>query len=187
MTVNLTLLIVMGVMFAAGIYLLLERSLTRVLLGVILISNGANLLLLQVAGRAGLAPLVQNGVESEEYFDPLPQALLLTAIVIAFALVSFMLALIYRSWVLARRDEVADDLEDQRVARQEAYDAEEDAPVIEETSEFIEDDPNEDYELVTRPDTERRHGTAPSSRTKASQDRRRSGSAEGGRTDEGGR
>ncbi len=187
MTVNLTLLIVMGVMFAAGIYLLLERSLTRVLLGVILISNGANLLLLQVAGRAGLAPLVQDGVESEEYFDPLPQALLLTAIVIAFALVSFMLALIYRSWVLARRDEVADDLEDQRVARQEAYDAEEDAPVIEESSEFIEDDPNEDYERVTRSEAERGHAAAPSARARGSQDRRRPGSAAHDRSDEGGR
>lgn len=53
MTLNLTLLVVMGVMMAVGIYLLLERSLTRVLLGIILISNGVNLLILQSAGRAG--------------------------------------------------------------------------------------------------------------------------------------
>lgn len=140
MTINLTLLIVMGVMLAVGIYLLLERSLTRVLLGIILISNGVNLLLLQTAGRAGLAPLVTEGTEAEEYFDPLPQALLLTAIVIAFALVSFVLALIYRSWVLARQDEVTDDEEDRRVADQPDYDPEEDAEVETETSEFIEEE-----------------------------------------------
>lgn len=145
MTVNLALLIVMGVMFAAGIYLLLERSLTRVLLGLILISNGANLVILQSAGRAGVAPLVNDAVEAEDYFDPLPQALLLTAIVIAFALVSFMLALIYRSWVLARQDELTDDEEDRRVAEAVgAYDPEEDAVVAEETTEFDpeEQDPN---------------------------------------------
>lgn len=116
MTVNVTLLVVMGVMLAVGIYLMLDRSLTRVLLGIILLSNGVNLLLLQSAGRAGLSPLVQDGVEASEYLDPLPQALLLTAIVIAFALVAFVLALIYRSWVMGRQDEVTDDEEDRRVA-----------------------------------------------------------------------
>lgn len=137
MTINLTLLIVMGVMLAVGIYLMLERSLTRVLLGIILLSNGVNLLLLQSAGRTGLSPLVQDGVEAEEYFDPLPQALLLTAIVIAFALVALMLALIYRSWVLGRQDEVTDDEEDRRVARTVgAFDPEEDAEVETEISEF---------------------------------------------------
>lgn len=137
MTVNLTLLIVMGVMLSVGIYLMLERSLTRVLLGIILLSNGVNLLLLQSAGRAGRSPLVQDGVDADAYFDPLPQALLLTAIVIAFALVAFMLALIYRSWVMARQDEVTDDEEDRRVAEAVgAFDPEEDAEVDTETSEF---------------------------------------------------
>lgn len=138
MTINLTLLVVMGVMLAVGIYLMLERSLTRVVLGIILLSNGVNLLLLQTAGRAGRAPLVEDGLDAEEYLDPLPQALLLTAIVIAFALVAFMLALVYRSWVLARQDEVTDDEEDRRVARTVgAYDPEEDAEVDTESSEFL--------------------------------------------------
>ncbi|GAA1817825.1 Na(+)/H(+) antiporter subunit C [Nesterenkonia flava] len=138
MTVNLTLLVVMGAMLAIGIYLLLERSLTRVLLGIILISNGVNLLILQTAGRSGDSPIVRGEADPESYLDPLPQALLLTAIVIAFALVSFMLALIYRSWVLARQDEVSDDEEDRRVAEASgAYDPEDDAEVSTETSEFI--------------------------------------------------
>jgi len=140
MTVNLTLLVLMGALFAIGIYLLLERSLTRVLLGIILISNGVNLLLLQTAGRAGLAPIYDPDIPAEDYLDPLPQALLLTAIVIAFALVSFMLALIYRSWVLARQDELADDEEDRRVASYAGvHEAEEDDEVAEETTEFADE------------------------------------------------
>lgn len=140
MTVNLTLLVLMGVLFAIGIYLLLERSLTRVLLGIILISNGVNLLLLHTAGRAGLAPIYDPEVGAEEYLDPLPQALLLTAIVIAFALVSFMLALIYRSWVLARQDELADDEEDRRIASYaNVHDTEEDAELATETTEFVDE------------------------------------------------
>lgn len=139
MTINLTLLVVMGVMFAIGVYLLLERSLTRVLFGIILISNGVNLLLLQTGGRAGDSPLVEGGDVDADFFDPLPQALLLTAIVIAFALVSFMLALIYRSWALGRRDEVTDDEEDRRVASQPTFDPEEDAEVPTDTTEFTAD------------------------------------------------
>ncbi|GAA3070104.1 MULTISPECIES: Na(+)/H(+) antiporter subunit C [Actinomycetes] len=140
MTVNLTLLVLMGALFAIGIYLLLERSLTRVLLGIILISNAVNLLLLQSGGRAGDSPLVVDGDVGADFFDPLPQALLLTAIVIAFALVSLMLALIYRSWVLARQDEVSDDEEDRRVASQPVYDPEEDSEVPTETTEFVTED-----------------------------------------------
>ncbi|RJN32706.1 Na(+)/H(+) antiporter subunit C [Nesterenkonia natronophila] len=138
MTVNLTLLVVMGAMLAIGIYLILERSLTRVLLGIILISNGVNLLILQTSGRAGESPIVRDGLDSGDYLDPLPQALLLTAIVIAFAMVALLLALIYRSWVLARQDEVTDDEEDRRVATTiGARDPEEDDDVSTETSEFI--------------------------------------------------
>lgn len=140
MTINLTLLVLMGALFAIGIYLLLERSLTRVLLGIILISNGVNLLLLHTAGRAGLAPIYDPEIAAEEYLDPLPQALLLTAIVIAFALVSIMLALIYRSWVLARQDELADDEEDRRIASYaNVHDVEEDAELATETTEFTDE------------------------------------------------
>ncbi|MCH8569821.1 Na(+)/H(+) antiporter subunit C [Nesterenkonia sp. AY15] len=149
MTVNLTLLVLMGALFAIGIYLLLERSLTRVLLGIILISNGVNLLLLHTAGRAGLAPIYDPDISAEEYLDPLPQALLLTAIVIAFALVSFMLALIYRSWVLARQDELADDEEDRRIASYaNVHDTEEDAELATETTEFADDTDSSGRQLL---------------------------------------
>lgn len=150
MTINLTLLVLMGALFAVGVHLLLERSLTRVLLGIILISNGVNLLMLQTAGRAGLAPIVRDGAGFADMLDPLPQALVLTAIVISFALTSLMLALIYRSWALARQDEVADDEEDRRVAAQPVHDPEEDSEVPAETSEFSEVDPADPHQARQR-------------------------------------
>ena len=61
MSVNLTLLTVMGALYACGIYLILERSLTRVLLGLMLLANATNLLILATGGYAGLAPHLQQG------------------------------------------------------------------------------------------------------------------------------
>ncbi|MBC7590142.1 MAG: Na(+)/H(+) antiporter subunit C [Salinibacterium sp.] len=112
MSVSLVLLVVMAALYASGIYLLLERSLTRVLLGFLLVGNATNLLILIMAGRAGTAPIVTDGVTPEEMTDPLPQALILTAIVITFSISAFLLALIYRSWRLARQDDLEDDADD---------------------------------------------------------------------------
>ncbi|MEE2568958.1 Na(+)/H(+) antiporter subunit C [Pseudarthrobacter sp. J64] len=136
MSINLTLLCVMGALYACGIYLLLERSLTRVLLGLMMLANATNLLILTTGGYAGLAPLFDKATEPGEYNDPLPQALILTSIVISFAVTAFMLGIIYRTWVLGRRDEIQIDLEDRRVARTPSFDAEDDAEVPLETSEF---------------------------------------------------
>ncbi|WP_394248637.1 Na(+)/H(+) antiporter subunit C [Arthrobacter pityocampae] len=140
MTVNLTLIVLMAAFFAAGIYLLLERSLTRVLLGLILLGNGANILMLAMSGGSGRSPLYIPGTPAEDYADSLPQALILTAIVITFAVTAFMLGIIYRSWVLGREDDVQDDPEDRRVADQDSYDWEDDADVVAETSEFFDED-----------------------------------------------
>ncbi|MFI7494990.1 Na(+)/H(+) antiporter subunit C [Kocuria sp. M4R2S49] len=144
MTVNLTLLVVMGVLYAVGVYLLLERSLTRVLLGLMLLTNGTNLLILHAGGDAGSAPLYEESIAAENYSDPLPQALILTAIVISLAVTAFLLGMIYRSWVLGRRDEILDDVEDRRVARQSSYDVESDADVPADTSEFDDAPPHRD-------------------------------------------
>lgn len=138
MTVNVTLIVLMGVFFAAGIYLLLERSLTRVLLGLILMGNGANILILAMSGGGGRSPLYVAGTPEAEYTDSLPQALILTAIVITFAVTAFMLGIIYRSWVLGRKDDVQDDPEDLRVADQSSYDYEDDADVAAAPSDFLE-------------------------------------------------
>ena len=136
MSVNLTLLTVMGALYACGIYLILERSLTRVLLGLMLLANATNLLILATGGYAGLAPLYNKDTAPQEYTDPLPQALILTSIVISFAVTAFMLGIIYRTWVLARQDEIQDDVEDLRVAETPSFDAEDDAAIPVETSEF---------------------------------------------------
>jgi len=124
MTVSLVLVIVMGALFAAGVYAMLERSLTRVLIGFLLLGNAANLFLLIVMGAPGVAPFFGSATEGETFSDPLPQALSLTAIVITFAISSFLLALIYRSWQLGQADTVADDEADREVRERGARDEE---------------------------------------------------------------
>ena len=121
MDVSLTLIIVMAVLFACGVYAMLERSLTRVLIGFLLLGNATNLLLLIVMGVPGNAPFF--GAEGD-VSDPLPQALTLTAIVITFAVSAFLLALIYRSWQLGQADTVEDDAAD--IALRERTDEDED-------------------------------------------------------------
>ena len=117
MTVPLLMVLTMGVMYAAGIYLMLDRSLTRVLLGFLLVGNATNLLLILAAGRPGGPPLTDGSDSGTDgMLDPLPQALILMAIVISFGLTAFLLAMIYRSWRFVRDESLQDDLEDMRVA-----------------------------------------------------------------------
>lgn len=156
MSVNLTLLLMMGVLYAVGIYLILERSMTRVLLGLMLLANATNLLLLATGGYAGLAPIFNKGIPAKEYNDPLPQAFILTSIVISFAVTAFMLSLIYRSWLLSRADQIQDDREDRRVASQDLFDAEEDSEIAIETSDFHEPVQSQDERLVPLKRTARR-------------------------------
>jgi len=110
--VSVSLLVLVGVLFAVGTYLLMERSLTRIALGVGVLGNGVNVLLVIVGSRPGRAPIVKAGGEMT---DPLPQALVLTAIVIGFALLAFLLALAWRNWTITENDEVEDDVEDRLV------------------------------------------------------------------------
>lgn len=123
MTGNLALALCIGVLYTVGTYLLLQRTLTRVVIGLGLLAHGANLLLLQAGGPAGASPFAAKdgsagvaGVVGGTA-DPLPQAMVLTAIVIAFGVSAFLLALAYRSWALTGEDEVQDDVEDRRIAR----------------------------------------------------------------------
>jgi len=112
-SISLVLVIVMAVLFACGVYAMLERSLTRVLIGFLLLGNAANLLLLVVMGVPGRAPFYDGGAtDAADMSDALPQALTLTAIVITFGISAFLLALIYRSWQLGQADTVIDDADD---------------------------------------------------------------------------
>ena len=116
MTASLTLVVLMAVLFGAGISIMLERSLTRVLIGFLLVGNAVNILIYLMSGTPGLAPILADGVDQTEISDPLPQAFVLTAIVINLGITAFMLALIYRSWWLAqlgaKGDLVDDEAED---------------------------------------------------------------------------
>jgi multicomponent Na+:H+ antiporter subunit C len=103
-------------LYGIGVYMILQRTLTKVILGLALLSHGANLLLLIVGGKAGLAPLIGSFTGDDTISDPVPPALVLTAIVISFGMTVFLLALAYRSWQLTRDDTVEDDAEDRRIA-----------------------------------------------------------------------
>ena len=105
-----------GVLFAAGTYLLLQKLLSRIIVGLGLIAHAANLILLGSGGEPGAPPVIEEGA-SGPYSDPLEQALVLTAIVITFGITAFLLALAYRSWSEEGNDEVEDDIEDLRIAR----------------------------------------------------------------------
>ena len=117
-TVNLVMALTVGVLYTVGFYLLLQRSLMRVLIGVVVLGHGTNLLLQLVGGPPARVPIVGNS-PVETFADPLPQALALTAVVITFALTTFLLALGYRSFTLIGHDEVQDDLEDRRIGSHE--------------------------------------------------------------------
>ena len=118
MTTFLIPLILIGVLASAGVYLLLERNLTRMLLGLLLISNAINLLILNAGGPSGNPPVRgrTSGTETATA-DPLAQAMILTAIVITMGVAAFVLALTYRSYRINTIEEVSNDPEDIRVSQ----------------------------------------------------------------------
>lgn len=116
MHVSLALLLTAGVLIACGVYLVLERTLSRVMLGFVLAGNGVNLLFIVAAGPIGAPPFEGSG-DPESMTDPLPFAMVLTAIVISLGITAFGMALAYRAWQLFGHDEVPDDVEDRRVLR----------------------------------------------------------------------
>ncbi len=100
--------VVVGGLYAAGLYLMMRRSLVRLILGLTLLSHAANLLIFTAGGlvRAGV-PILPEGDEKPAPLmaDPLPQALILTAIVISFALLAFALVLVYRTFQATGTDD----------------------------------------------------------------------------------
>jgi multicomponent Na+:H+ antiporter subunit C len=119
---SLTLILAASVMIGCGVYLVLERSLTRVLVGLVMLGNGVNVLFLVSGGPPGRAPIVDE-TDPAAMSDPLPQALVLTAIVISLGTSAFLLAMAYRSWQLTGHDDVQDDVEDRVIVRLAAADA----------------------------------------------------------------
>ncbi len=95
--------IMVGVIFASSVYLMLGRELKGVCMGVFLLGHGANLAIIATSrSPIGLQPPVLGGHSWQGLVDPLPQALILTAIVIGFAVQAFLLTLLVVSWRRAK-------------------------------------------------------------------------------------
>lgn len=138
MTPNLTLVLTSAALVGTGTYLFLSRSLVRALMGFLLLGNGINLLFIIASGPAGAPPVVGAAPPGEPMSDPVPQALVLTAIVITLGMTAFVLALAHRGRQLSGVDLVDDDTESARIhARAEADDPGS-GPSARETSDQIE-------------------------------------------------
>jgi len=102
---ELVMAILIGVLFTAAVYLILSRSLLKIIIGTGLLSHGAHLLILTMGGLGGLAPpVISEGVT--DFADPLPQALILTAIVISFGVTAFILVMAYRAYAVHKTDDM---------------------------------------------------------------------------------
>lgn len=103
---------IIGCLYAAGIYMILRRSLFKLILGLVLLSHGANLLIFTASGLTrAQPPIIPPGqtVTVNPSADPLPQALILTAIVIGFGVLAFALVLFHRAYQTIGTDD-SDDL-----------------------------------------------------------------------------
>jgi multicomponent Na+:H+ antiporter subunit C len=118
---SLVTLAVVAILFTVGTYLVLQRMLSRVIIGLGLISHGANLFIMLSGSGPAAPPVLAEGVAVESVADPLPQAMVLTAIVITFGITAFLLALALRSYLLTGSDAVEDDIEDRRIAGQQTH------------------------------------------------------------------
>ena len=173
MTTAFVPLLLIGVLTCSGVYLLLERNLTRMLLGLLLVGNAINLLILTVGGPSGNPPTGDKGAYQRSRLapqvrpppiygrtssgrtttaDPLVQGMILTAIVISMGSAAFVLALAYRSYRLTTAEEVPDDPEDARVLQQKEDEADED--VVRPEPQRDEDEPAELDELPLPSKTE---------------------------------
>lgn len=114
MTVDVSVAIAVGVLFTIGVYLMMSRNMIRIMLGFLVVGHGTNLLLL-TAGIWGEAPILDTNGDGTGLADPLPQAFVLTSIVITLAVACFMLAMVYRGYLHTRDAEVSDEADDDDV------------------------------------------------------------------------
>lgn len=105
---EILLAILVGILYTAGVYMLLRRSIVKFIIGIIFLSNATNLLVFLASGiTSGNPPFIDEGVtQSAHMADPLPQALILTAIVIGFGIIVFTLALKYKFFELTGTDDL---------------------------------------------------------------------------------
>ncbi|MFN4123569.1 MAG: Na+/H+ antiporter subunit C [Flavobacteriales bacterium] len=106
---ELLLAIMIGILYASGLYMIMRRSLVKIIIGLILLGNGANILIFLLGRIAkGKPPIIPEAskVFTDVYADPLPQALILTAIVISFGLQAFAIVLIKRVYRVVGTDDL---------------------------------------------------------------------------------
>lgn len=104
---EIIMIILAGILVAAAVYLILSRSLLRVIIGTSVLTHAVNLLLLSMGGlKTGAIPIYGETVK--RYVDPIPQTLILTAIVISFAITAFFLVLAFRSYKELGTDNLAE-------------------------------------------------------------------------------
>lgn len=106
---EIVLAFVVAVLYAAGFYLMLRRSTVKLVLGLALLGHAANLLIFGVGGLGGGQPPIAREGEfapHAPHADPVPQALILTAIVIGFGVQAFLLVLVKRAWVAQGTDDL---------------------------------------------------------------------------------
>jgi multicomponent Na+:H+ antiporter subunit C len=97
---QVVLAVLIGSLYAIAIYLMLRRSIARLILGLALLTNATNLLIFTVGGLTrAIPPLIPEGeyIPPATSADPVPQSLILTAIVIGFGVLAFMMVLAYRT------------------------------------------------------------------------------------------
>jgi multicomponent Na+:H+ antiporter subunit C len=103
------LAVVVGALYAAGLYMMMRRSIVKIIIGLVLLGHAANLLIFTAGGLVrARSPLVPEGelIPTGPIADPLPQALILTAIVIGFAVVAFTVVLIHRVYATVETDDL---------------------------------------------------------------------------------
>lgn len=104
---EILLAILTGLLYTTGVYLLLRRSILKLIIGIIFLSNATNLLVFLSAGLVKGAPaFIKTESASQIQADPIPQALVLTAIVIGFGIVVFTLALKYKFFITTGTDDL---------------------------------------------------------------------------------
>jgi multicomponent Na+:H+ antiporter subunit C len=105
---ELLLAVVAGVLYATGLYLMLRRRLAQLIIGLGLLSNGSNILILSAAGVTRAKPPLITGphMTADQFADPVPQSLILTAIVIGFGVLAFALVLAHRVHQSAGLDDI---------------------------------------------------------------------------------
>jgi multicomponent Na+:H+ antiporter subunit C len=143
--------LVFAAVFASGTFLLLQRDLTRVIVGLILVSNSAVLFIISAGLTRGVAPI--HPLEGGSVSDPLVQAMALTALVIGFGVAALLLAMVYRLYVTHRTVD-AEEIADYEMRQAEALERTDDPEGEEVPAEEQDAEPRE--EAGAREDSEAR-------------------------------